>query len=332
MSVSILMPVYNACPYLKKCLDSICCQSYTDWELVAVNDRSTDESWSILQAYQSKDVRIKVFQNPGAGIIPALRHALQQSNGRWITRMDADDIMATDKIETLWSALQGKGPNHLATGLVAYFSDQELGQGYKKYAQWLNELTLQQKHFQHIYKECVIPSPCWMTDKTDLIKCGGFSSDKYPEDYDLCFRFYRQKINIVGVPQLLHYWRDHGRRASRNQEVYADNFFMPLKMEYFIALDYAQDRDLVIWGAGTKGKRMARWLLDHDVPFTWVCNNPKKWGQYIYNQPLFSQKKIESLGKIQILVAVASPEGQSSIQHFSEQRGYKPGQDIFFFC
>ncbi len=332
MSVSILMPVYNAAPYLEKCLNSIRHQSDTNWELIAVDDHSTDNSWGVLQSYQLKDPRIKACRNPGRGIIHALRFALQQSRGTWITRMDADDIMATHKVEALRRALEGKGPEYLSTGLVAYFSDEKLGEGYKKYAYWLNELTLQQQHYQHIYKECVIPSPCWMISRADLLKCGGFSPDKYPEDYDLCFRFYEQKIKIIGVPDLLHYWRDHGKRASRNQEVYADNFFMPLKMEYFIQLDYDSDREVVVWGAGKKGKRIAKWLLKQQVPFTWVCNNPKKWGRHIYDQPLFSCQKILSLEKVQILVAVASPKGQKDIQHFSRKQGFKTGKDIFFFC
>ncbi len=332
MSVSILMPVFNAAPYLEKCLNSILKQSFQEWELIAVDDHSTDGSWDKLCSFKKLDSRIKVFPNPEKGIIHALRFALQQSTGQWISRMDADDIMATDKIEVLLQSLKNAGPGHLSTGLVAYFSDHPLGEGYRNYARWLNQLALNDEHFQHIYKECVIPSPCWMLSKEDLIRVGGFEPDRYPEDYDLCFRFYQHQLKVIGNAQLLHYWRDHGERASRNQEVYEDNFFMPLKMEYFVRLDYDSQRKLVIWGAGKKGKRMAQWLKKEGVPFTWVCDNEKKWGHSVYDNLLYPPQKILSLENVQVLVAVASPTGQKEIQHFAQEHHLENARDIFFFC
>lgn len=332
MSVSILMPVFNAGPYLEKCLNSILKQSFRAWELIAVDDHSTDESWEKLCSFEKVDRRIKIFRNPGQGIIHALRFALQQSNGHRITRMDADDIMATHKLESLYNELEKAGPGHLSTGLVAYFSDQPLGEGYRNYAQWLNDLTLKDAHYSYVYKECVIPSPCWMVCKDDLIRVGGFESDRYPEDYDLCFRFYQHQLKVIGSTQLLHYWRDHGGRASRNQEVYADNFFLPLKMEYFVQLDYDPQRKLILWGAGKKGKRMAQWLKAEGIPFTWVCDNPKKWGHRIHDCLLYPPEKMLSLGKIQIMVAVGSPEGQEEIRHFAQQHQLENARDIFFFC
>jgi glycosyltransferase involved in cell wall biosynthesis len=332
MSVSILMPVFNAGPYLDKCLNSILEQSFQDWELIAIDDHSTDDSLSKLCSFEKKDRRIKVFTNRGNGIIHALRFALQQSSGAYISRMDADDIMATHKIETLYQSLKAAGPGHLSTGLVAYFSDEELGEGYRHYACWLNELTLTNEHYHHIYKECVIPSPCWMIAKDDLIRVGAFEFDRYPEDYDLCFRFYQHQLKVIGNESLLHYWRDHGERASRNQEVYADNFFMPLKMEYFLRLDYDPSRQLLIWGAGKKGKRMAQWLKSQEVPFTWICNNSKKWRQTIYGCSLYPPEKILSFQQVQILVAVASPDGQEEIRRFAGENKLENAKDIFFFC
>lgn len=326
------MPVFNAAPFLDKCLNSILQQSFQDWELIAVDDHSTDGSWNKLSSFALQDSRIKVCQNPGNGIIHALRFALSKSQGQWISRMDADDIMATHKIETLRSELIASGPGHLTTGHVAYFSDHVLGEGYRNYARWLNQLSLNNQHYQYIYKECVIPSPCWMISKEDLIKAGAFSSDRYPEDYDLCFRFYQHGIKVNGIPELLHYWRDHGNRASRNQEVYADNFFMPLKMDYFLKLDYDPNKKLVLWGAGKKGKRMAQYLLDREVAFAWVCDNPNKWGHSIYGSPLFPPEKMLSFANIQIIVAVASPEGQKEIRQFAERHELENARDIFFFC
>ena len=95
------MPVKNAQPFLTDCIKSILSQTETDWELVAVNDGSTDNSKAILEQFAQADKRIHVLENNGAGIIAALRLAYSKSQGNLITRMDADDIMPPIKLETL---------------------------------------------------------------------------------------------------------------------------------------------------------------------------------------------------------------------------------------
>ena len=137
--ISILLPVYNAIPYLQICLDSIQNQTEENWELIAIDDFSTDHSLQILMDFKEKNpTRVKVFQNQKKGIIPALQLAFQKSQGEYITRMDADDLMEKTKLETLKGILQKNGKRHLATGLVKYFSETTLGEGYQKYEQWLN--------------------------------------------------------------------------------------------------------------------------------------------------------------------------------------------------
>ena len=159
------MPVYNTESYLAETLDSIIKQSHEDWELICVNDFSTDDSLKILEKYCTQDSRIQVINNDHKGIIHALRNAYKKSSGKYITRMDADDIMSHNKIEHLYQILNAHGVGHIATGKVKYFSSIAIGNGYYKYQQWLNKLCEDNNHFTEIYKECVIPSPCWMVHK-----------------------------------------------------------------------------------------------------------------------------------------------------------------------
>ncbi|MGB1247507.1 MAG: glycosyltransferase family 2 protein, partial [Chitinophagales bacterium] len=142
--ISILMPVYNADKYLEETLDSILVQDYTDWQLIAVNDNSTDKSDTILLKYAAKDRRIKVLLNPEKGIITALRLAYENASGEYITRMDADDIMPKYKLDEMLRILQKNGSGIVATGKVKYFSETTLGDGYKRYEQWLNSLVDEQ--------------------------------------------------------------------------------------------------------------------------------------------------------------------------------------------
>ncbi len=330
--ISILLPIYNARPYLEECLQSIVDQSETNWELLAIDDQSTDDSWQLLMKFSKKDHRIRIFQTKEKGIIPALRLAFAKSKGHLITRMDADDRMPIHKLSRLKTNLLEKGPHHITTGLVQYFSETTLGNGYQRYEHWLNQLTLEHRHYEDIYRECVIASPCWMIFREDLISCGAFESDRYPEDYDLCFRFYQARYRVVGIPEVLHFWRDHADRSSRNDPNYANQQYFNLKTPYFLDLDYDSKRSLVLWGAGKKGKVLARQLLEANIKFHWLTNNPKKQGKAIYDVILVSEKILEELDRPQLIIAVAAPDDQTGIQSCFEEKNWTAGKDYFFFC
>ena len=330
--VSVLMPVYNAANFLEECLASILEQSDTAWELLAVDDGSTDDSKGILEAFAHTDPRIKVFQNKGKGIIPALRLAFSLSKGHFITRMDADDKMHPDKLNLLKTYLTQKGPGHLSTGWVKYFSNTELGDGYRKYQEWLNQTMLLPNPYSQIYKECVIPSPNWMIHRSDLIRCRAFESDQYPEDYDLCFRFYENDLQVGGIKQVLHYWRDHPERTSRTDSRYSNPNYFELKLPYFLQLDFDPNKNLVLWGAGKKGKQLARKLNKSSFDYTWVCDNPEKIGKKIFGQLLQPYQILNKLTKPQIIIAVAGPEDQKGIKNFLKKHNFEPGFDYFFFC
>jgi len=198
-------------------------------------------------AYAKKDSRIQVLSNKEKGIIPALQLAFAKSTGQWITRMDADDRMAPEKLAELLKPLSDNGSGNLATGLVKYISTTQLGDGYRRYEKWLNDLTTTSNNYQDIYKECVIPSPCWMCHRDDLIQCGAFDSATYPEDYNLCFRFYKNGLKVHGVKKVLHFWRDHPERTSRQSATYADHRYFDLKLPYFLELDYKSEQPLILW-------------------------------------------------------------------------------------
>ena len=285
--VSIIIPYKNPNPFFKECLNSIINQTYKNIQIILVNDHSTDGSEKAAINYQKSDSRIETIKNNGNGIIDALNTGVKVANGKFITRMDSDDIMMDNKIAELRTLLLISGKQHISLGCVKYFaSEKKLGQGYINYAKWLNELTINSKNYSEIYKECVIPSPCWMIHREDLIACNGFNPNIYPEDYDLAFRFYKHHFKCIPCDVVLHDWRDYSHRTSRTNEHYAENHFIPLKLDYFLELDFNPKKTLVVWGAGNKGKFIAKSLIEKNMPFEWVCDNPKKIGKDIYGKIL----------------------------------------------
>ena len=330
--ISILTPFKNTSQYLKECIDSIINQSYTNWELLIVDDHSIDESYDIVFAFAEIDKRIKLIKNSGHGIIEALRLAYSESSGTYITRMDSDDIMHRDKLSIMLNDLQTHGKKHIALGLVNYFSEAGIGDGYAKYESWLNSLTLKGQNYSEIYKECVIPSPCWMLHREDFEICEAFYPNRYPEDYDLAFRFCKHDIKCIPSTAVLHYWRDYSTRASRTDEHYAENHFLELKVDYFLELNYNPSRQLTIWGAGQKGKKVAKLLKEKKIPFIWICDNPKKIGKHIYDELLYSFEHLNSLDNPQSIVSVANNEAQLEIKAYFKMQSMKAMIDYFFFC
>ena len=323
------MPVRNAGPYLEECIQSIINQSFEQWELVAIDDHSTDDSSTILESYAKQDPRIHWAPANGKGIIDALRQAYKQTSQPYVTRMDADDIMTPSKLVDMLHLLEERGSGTLAVGLVNYFSGTGLGEGYRKYADWLNKMTRTESNWDQIYKECVIPSPCWMISRSDFDSLGAFNSDVYPEDYDLCFRFRNAGLSIAAVPKVLHQWRDHSDRASRNDPNYADNRFLTLKVQQFINTDFNKDIPLIVWGAGKKGKQIVQLLQSKQVPLKWICDNDKKIGKEIYAVNIDSIQLLEQVSEAQLIIAVANPEEQQSIRTFLSAKG---NMNPFFFC
>ena len=330
--ISILTPFKNTGQFLSECIESILNQTYKNWELIIVDDNSNDNSFKIVKRFQENEGRIKLYKNPGDGIIEALRFAFKQSNGEYITRMDSDDIMYPEKLEVLFNNLKSNGKKHIAIGLVQYFRSDGISDGYYKYEKWLNGLTKEGKNFSEIYKECVIPSPCWMIHREDLEKCDAFNPDRYPEDYDLTFRIYKNNITCIPCNTILHKWRDYDSRTSRTSDHYAHNYFLEIKIKYYLELNYDPTRPLTIWGAGFKGKTIAKYLVDKNIPFIWICDNPNKLGKTIYGQEMHHFEYLNQLENPQSIVTVANESAQTEIKSYFKQHSLRAMEDYFFFC
>ena len=97
--ISVIVPVYNTAPWLGRCLESICAQTYRNLEILCVNDGSTDNSAEILAEYAAHDSRIKVFTQANAGLSAARNTALEHATGEWVTGVDSDDYLEPDICE-----------------------------------------------------------------------------------------------------------------------------------------------------------------------------------------------------------------------------------------
>lgn len=330
--VSIIMAAKDTAPYLRECLDSVLAQSYSNWELIAVNDHSSDETPAILAEYAAKDARIIYADGEGFKLIPTLQTAYTLASGVLINRMDSDDKMPNYKIEVLVAEWLKYGKGNVIAGGTKHFVDEgEVGGGFLRYEKWLNNVAKHNLHYEEIYRECVIPSHCWIIHRDDFDAIDAFNPMIYPEDYDLCFRMYAHKLNIVGIDVILHHWRDRSNRISRTWEEYKDNRYYNLKVKNFNAIDKDTSRELVIWGAGKNGKDLVKLFQESQTKLNWVCDNDRKLGKDIYGIIMQSSGHILELDNPQIIIAVSSPTDKLEIKAQLKLWGKQPRKDYWFF-
>lgn len=94
--ISVIIPVYNSEKYIRECLDSVLSQTYSDFEVLIINDGSTDISGEICEEYAKKDLRISVFHKENGGVSSARNLGLEKAQGEWISFLDSDDWISND--------------------------------------------------------------------------------------------------------------------------------------------------------------------------------------------------------------------------------------------
>ena len=99
--VSILVPVYNASKYLRQCVDSLTGQTYTDLQIVLIDDGSTDDSWELMQEMAQEDPRLEVYSQPNCGVAATRNHLLEKVRGEFVLFVDSDDWIELNTIEVL---------------------------------------------------------------------------------------------------------------------------------------------------------------------------------------------------------------------------------------
>lgn len=117
-TISIIVPVYKVEPYLRRCLESIQNQTFTDWECILIDDGSPDNSGSICDEYAQKDERFRVIHQENAGVAAARNAGLDDAKGEWIGFVDADDWIEGEMFSCLHSCAVGNNAEVVVSGIV----------------------------------------------------------------------------------------------------------------------------------------------------------------------------------------------------------------------
>ena len=317
--VSVLMPVYNAAEMLEETLESIAAQSFADFEVVAVDDGSEDGRGDILREWGEKDRRFKVLLEEHRGIVEAPNKGLEVCEGEFVARMDADDRMHPERLAKQVAMLEGDGGLSVASCLVETFPREEVGEGMIIYEQWLNGLVEGGDIEREFFIESPIANPSAMMRREELVGLGGYWDRGWPEDYDLWLRYRAAGKRFAKVPEVLHYWREHGQRATHTNSRYSVENFLRAKAHYLCVGPLKERDGLIVWGAGKTGRRIAKHLQrGGSAPEVFIDITPKKIGGTLRGKPVVGPDDLPGwwrrYGRPILLVAVASRGARALIR------------------
>lgn len=126
MLFSIVVPCYNVSAYIRQCVESILAQTFTDYELILVNDGSKDDTLKILKEYETRDSRIRVIDKPNGGLVSARKAGAQAASGDYMAVVDGDDYISEDYLENFASAIRSYSPDVVSCGYTISYSDKEM--------------------------------------------------------------------------------------------------------------------------------------------------------------------------------------------------------------
>jgi glycosyltransferase involved in cell wall biosynthesis len=204
-TVSVVMSVYNGEKYLHAAIESILCQRFWDFEFIIVNDGSTDRSNEIAVSFAATDSRIRLINAPNQGLTKSLNLGLTQCHGRYIARMDADDISLPNRFAKQVAFLDRSNETvALGTGVELIDEDDE------SLGIWERPTTheeLEKAHLSGLSGRIVHPSV--MLRASAVMQIGGYRENlSTGQDYDLFLRL--GEVGRIGnLPEVLLYYRLH---------------------------------------------------------------------------------------------------------------------------
>jgi glycosyltransferase involved in cell wall biosynthesis len=328
-AISIVLPFRDAAATLPECLASIARQSFERFELLAIDDGSTDESTAIVEAAARHNPRIRLIRPGRVGLVAALNLGLAEARAPLIARMDADDLMHEDRLAAQHAFVHQHPEIALVATQVELFPADQIQAGYREYIRWQNACLTPEAIAHNIYVESPFAHPSVMFRRAVVLALGGYADGPFPEDYELWLRMHQAGSRMAKLPRVLLRWRERADRTSRTDPRYAREAFDRLRAR-FLAHDprVRGERPLAIWGAGRKTRLRARHLLNEGVrPVAWIDIDLRKIGHEVWGLVVQPPEWLDQRPKPFVLVYVASHGARELIAGQLARLGYLLGSD-----
>lgn len=228
--VSIIVPVYNAERYLHECIDSILAQTFSDFELILVDDGSPDRCPLICDSYAVQDSRVRVIHQKNQGQSAARNHGVQQAAGEWICFVDSDDLLHPQMLQYLYSAATESGL------MISMCENQEAicpsEDFYQPCDGTFSTVTMDEDTWVSLYD--AERYPCWviwakLISKDIILKYPFCEGRVYEDNAIVCHWFY-EAGKIAWVSHQMYFYRENPAGTTKSQ-------FSMKKLDYLWALE-----------------------------------------------------------------------------------------------
>jgi len=333
--VSVVLPVFNAAVTIARAVASIRAQTFADWELIAVNDGSTDGTRELLAGLARDEPRLRVVNRPHEGVAAAANAAWSAASGGLVARMDADDVSHPERLAEQVAFLEAPANRDVGVAgcLVGFGGDRTAGEGYALHVEWVNSLITPEQIALNRFIESPLANPSVMFRRELVTKHSGYREGDFPEDYELWLRWLDAGVRMAKVPRVLLTWHDAPGRLTRTDARYAPEAFFRMKAEW-IARELgrvAGGRKIFVWGAGRHTRKRAAHLADHGVHIAgYVDVDAKKTGRGIGGTglPVLAPEALPLPGEMFVLSYVSSRGAREFNRGELLRRGYREGGDF----
>jgi glycosyltransferase involved in cell wall biosynthesis len=329
--ITVTLPCYNCADTVSTAIESLLAQTCADFEVIAVNDGSTDNTAGILNEYSRQDSRIHSYSIEHGGVITAANTAISLARGQYIARMDADDIALPERLAAQSSLLDERADLGLVGCRVQFGGCRDACAGYAHYVDWTNSLLTHETISLNRFVEFPVPNPSIMYRHDCIDQHGPYRDGDFPEDYELLLRWLENGVRMSKVDEELLIWNDPPTRLSRNHPRYDVDAFYRIKTIFlarWLARNNPHHPEVHILGSGRRTRKRADLLMEHGIEFAAYYDvDPNKIGNIINGLKVRDRANVPPPGSGFCIPYVGSRGARGDIEEFLESCGCILGKD-----
>jgi len=342
--ISVLLPARNASNTLTAALESVFSQSIAPHQIIIIDDGSTDATPEILRDLALKYPHLKVLRTSGLGISNALNLGLEHCTGRWIARMDADDLCHPTRFERQLKRALSDPQAHLVSGMVTANETLD-SRGMSRHIAWANDQKNHDELLTSLWIDSPLPHPTWFVSKEAFEHTGPYTTNTdLPEDYEWLHRYFLmgsekgfRAAKVLGEPILT--WTDSHARLTRTHPAYSQEAFAKVKTQALLRWISVQSRTfhkIYLLGMGPTGKLLLRALqaVDRSFVSTLVDVSPTRTGMNYKGLSVLSpqqwEQELDPSASL-TLIALGTPEKRTLCERYCESKGLIKGKSYLSF-
>lgn len=315
---------------MEKAIESCLEQSYTDCELVLLDDGSADNSGAVAERYLSQRNSIRLIRLNHVGIAQAFNEGMQAASGKFIARMDADDVMHPDRIRKQVEFLEANPDVGLVSCLVNYGGDRRKQEGYARHVDWINSLVTPDEIALNRFVDSPVCNPSVMFRKELVEQYGGAVNGNFPEDYEMWLRWMDAGVQFAKIPETLFTWNDLPTRLTRTDARYSSDAFERAKTRYlsrFIRKNNFSNRPVYLCGTGRITRRKSDHLVEDGLTISgYIDIDPAKIGTTYNELPVIGLSDLPAAAYIVNYVSVRG--AREGLRELFTKQGLNEGLDF----